>query len=141
MTKREQKLAALAINGGPKARETPLPARAAIGKEEKDVVVALFDNALFLFPFLLQVFGISRGCVRAIRRSVILVPGIDVFVLVPDIKKSQNIRAQLFVGNSNGTAGDSKSKCGDRRHQGAIVHRCKKERKNGYDQHLGKRVR
>jgi dTDP-4-amino-4,6-dideoxygalactose transaminase len=36
----------LAIDGGPKVRETPLPARGLIGPEEKAAAMALFDQAI-----------------------------------------------------------------------------------------------
>ena len=39
-------LSNLAINGGPKVRETPFPSRRLIGVEEKEAVMALFDQCI-----------------------------------------------------------------------------------------------
>ena len=42
----EAELAALAINGGSRTRATPWPPRALVGAEERDAVVALFDQCI-----------------------------------------------------------------------------------------------
>jgi dTDP-4-amino-4,6-dideoxygalactose transaminase len=46
MVSNEQALAQLALNGGPKVRQTPWPARALIGSEERAAVNALLDETV-----------------------------------------------------------------------------------------------